>query len=97
MFALSKKDKNTFSIDRQRKSYKMKETILSYLSVVLVKKLQLEESLSALEEIWGKLKSGQGQLQNREEITASLFHLQQCSLAFTGAISHLFETLNQEN
>ena len=73
----------------------MKETILSHLSHIFFKKLQLEESLSALEDIWGKLQSGKGQLQNGEEITAALFHLQECSVAFTGAISRLFEILNQ--
>lgn len=75
----------------------MKETILFWLCHLFLKKLLLEESLTKLENLWIKLETGEESIKNIEQVKKSLFHLHKCSIAFTNAISRLFETLNQEN
>ena len=76
---------------------KMKETILTHLSHLLLKKLQQEEILYALADIENKLKTGEAEIKNSKSIIVALSNLQQFSIAFTKAISHLFKLLNQED
>jgi len=75
----------------------MKETILTHLTYLLLKKLQLEETLYALADIESKLQTGKAEIKNSKSIIVALSNLQQCSIAFTSAISRLFKLLKQED
>ena len=75
----------------------MKQTILTHLTHLLLKKLQLEASLYSLADIENKLQTGEAEIKNSKSIIVALSNLQQFSIAFTKAISHLFKLLNQED